>query len=134
VTRERRTYFNTNLDLHKHPRPAKEKFSSSGTLPTLCLCLGQLLISQYVPYFSTSTLFEINTLNTLSQVAKMATLAILVTLTLDLVVWYLSALPRNYKNARKVGLPIYFCPFSLHTPVWLGIAGVWLLFHGSCLT
>jgi len=46
----------------------------------------------------------------------------LVALILVSTFWYLSALPRNFRNARKSGLPVYFCPVSQTNPLWLLIA------------
>ncbi len=48
----------------------------------------------------------------------------LLVLCLATAVWYLSALPRNYRNARKSGLPVYFCPVNPNSPVWLVLVAV----------
>ena len=51
----------------------------------------------------------------------LTTLSVLI---LASVLWYLSALPQNFKNARRVGLPIYISPISPNNFAWLFIAGI----------
>ena len=54
----------------------------------------------------------------------MKTIVTILVLFLSVVIWYLSALPRHYHNAKKTGLPIYFSPVNQSNPVWLILAAV----------
>lgn len=54
----------------------------------------------------------------------MAILLVIIYLVLPLLVWYCSAYPRLYGEAKKTGLPIYFSPVSPNNPLWLVIASV----------
>jgi len=52
----------------------------------------------------------------------MRTITTIIFLIVTFVAWYLSALPRNYRLAKKSGIPIHFSPLSPANPLWLVVA------------
>ena len=55
---------------------------------------------------------------------KMKTATTTLILFLSFTIWYLSAIPRYYRLARKTGLPLYFTPVNPSNPLWLIIVSV----------